>query len=172
MTTIFQGPPREGTRRRRPWRPEGVPTPEPGAMHTTGEVVVGRAAGALLTSQRQDGLSQVPVQRQYPGGVHGAAGHLPRGAFARTSAEHPPTCSPELLPNTPHGCSRELLCAFARSSSYGVQRVFAFPVPSRPYPSRPYPVPSPTHSQKEGHRTALTTPFLVAAVVARARLEC
>lgn len=35
---------------------------------------VGRAAGALLTGQRQDGLSEVPAREQDPRAAHGGPG--------------------------------------------------------------------------------------------------
>ena len=45
----------------------------------------GRAAGALLTGQRQSGLSQAPATMQHPGGTHGVAG----SSFPEDRAHHP-----------------------------------------------------------------------------------
>lgn len=46
-----------------------------GAVHAPGRSVE-RAAGALLTGQRQDGPSQVPAREQDPAAVHGGRGPL------------------------------------------------------------------------------------------------
>jgi hypothetical protein len=60
----------------------GCPDPRPGRRARIQEGSVGRAAGALLTGQRQDGQSQVSAREQDPRAVHGGAGPLRNGTAA------------------------------------------------------------------------------------------
>jgi hypothetical protein len=54
----------------------GCPTPMPGRRERNPAGDRGRAAGALLTGQRQDGPSCDPAFAQYPRVAHGGAGSL------------------------------------------------------------------------------------------------
>jgi hypothetical protein len=52
----------------------GRPDPRTGCREHNRLGSIGRAAGALLTGQCQDGLSQGPAREQYPAGSHGTGG--------------------------------------------------------------------------------------------------
>lgn len=54
----------------------GCPDPRTGCREHYRVGSVGRATGALLTGQCQDGLSQGPACEQCPAGSHGAGGSL------------------------------------------------------------------------------------------------